>query len=86
MIVSILIKKNEEAPEGEQYEGYAYTEGFGVKVTGSSNGNVMRKLHAKLKVVSKFARIARTELEIKLGYHKCFSNIPKQIKIEDNEN
>ena len=70
MDITIVVSKQLEASEDERWSATAFTEGFGVKVASPNKEKAIRNLHAKLKQMSRFSRIARSALEVRrLGFH-----------------
>ena len=70
MDITIVVNKQSEALEDERWLTTAFTEGFGVKATGPNKDKAIRNLHAKLKLMNRFSRIARSTLEVnRLGFH-----------------
>ena len=64
------------------YEACCYTEGYGVKGTGYTEGKALRDLVGKLKAMNRFSRIARSILETKIGYHKYNINFKLEHRKE----
>lgn len=83
MNVSIVTKMLPEPTEYEVYEAAAFTKGYGIRRTGVTEASALRKLQEELRNMYRFARIARTQLELKMGYHNCRINIESEQEDEN---
>lgn len=81
MNINIRMKPSTDEEGQPIFEAFAYTDGCGAKGSGRTQGGALRNLIAKLKVMHKFSRIARSVLETKIGFHQCNIN----FKIEQNQ-
>jgi hypothetical protein len=85
MDIQIITRKISKPNEKTLWEATALSQDFEVNVTAASELESLRQLHANLRLMYRFSRVARTKLELTMGWHKCHTNIFKKIEEEHED-